>query len=273
ANIVVTAAQVQEQLIKANNYHTKIQKLYNEGKATLNNLHEAQTNVVKLTAYQAMTIVQLSKTGATAAGTSITAGFTPTFNVDVSGSEKNTMNRNVSHSTSNWNIGTLNANVGGDFNIIGGNIQVIQEGNVDVNGNMNIESVQNTSNSGSSSQNIGVSLDKLSGQYGNSQHQTRQSETLISGITSQQKLNINVDKQLNLEASKINSENGQLKLKAGSLQYKDLESGYHEKENGFNVSADAQIFDGKGSTTLSLKNTEKQKKIITHATIGPEIII
>ncbi|KAA6364318.1 MAG: hypothetical protein EZS28_040155, partial [Streblomastix strix] len=265
ANDTVAEGKAAAHLAQASQNLWEVQKLYDEGKLSKDDLINAEQNVVLLTANLAMITKQLSKSIALAAATTGTGGFNPSFNVQAKSTQSNSKSKQVTHQTSNWNIGTGTVKGGRNGYIRGGSIQFEQGGDVTFGGNLIIESVQNTYESSQQQQNAGFSYDSTSGpsgSYDNSKSNQKQSQTVVAGITSKGHLNVNVGGTLKIKGGTINSKKDDLDVTVGNLEFEDMVDENSNKQKQINVSANSS------SVSLGYSKNETEQQNVTRATIG-----
>ncbi|MCM1323356.1 MAG: hemagglutinin repeat-containing protein [Acetobacter sp.] len=187
--------------------------------------------------------------------------------------------------------GKISINVGGDMNADGYNA-LAKNVDVNVKGDMNLASKQNYDYSKNSSSNFGVGVSSGPGGAGiaggsvsvgsSKGEHTRLWTDNVASIVGTESVDVNVDGKLKMEGSLIANidkegiDQGNLNIKAGSLETNDLYNFERSEEKGFNVAVSVSKPGTKtendgfptGSTTIGIKDTGYEKEGVTHATIG-----
>ncbi|ELI1809570.1 hemagglutinin repeat-containing protein [Vibrio fluvialis] len=226
-----------------------------------------------------------SESGSITVSTSLYEASTG-LGVDVNLS-KNAATSNSTHYNNSMLAGdNVNITTSNDTTIKGGNVIANNGLNVDVGGNLTVESLQNrdtASNHGMSiSAGLGSKESNLSvGSAGFNQSQGRssQTDTVISSLVSNGDANINVKGNTELTGSTIatldenGNDSGKLALNTGSLTFTDLSDTSYSSHNnnGLNTSVgiNATGIDAtNNSSTLNLDNGSHYSKDKTLATLG-----
>lgn len=173
----------------------------------------------------------------------------------------------------------------------GANIEATNDINMNIGNNLNIESLQDTyySKSSSNSANIGIGSSSISGGYNTEKSYTDSSwVNNQTSIIADNKVDIKVgtktddngnniaEGNTNLVGSLIASNSDNLNLETNTLTYSDIKDTYYTetKGSGFNTTIGTDPDKGKaniapmGSTTITMKDTGEEKEQITKAIIG-----
>lgn len=193
--------------------------------------------------------------------------------------------------------GTISFNVGNDMNAEGYNATG-RDIEANIKGDLNLTSQQNYSKSENSSFDIGGGIsykgnDVVGGNanlgYGTGDHERLWVDNATSLIGTES-VNINVDGKLSMEGSLIANidkdgiDTGNLNIKAGSLEAKDIYNYENHSQEQYSISSSVMtgndkedvaqnnkdINDGyvNGKTHITLQDQSSEKTGITHATIG-----
>ena len=184
-----------------------------------------------------------------------------------------------------------NNSTNNDTNINGANITadniIINSGN-----DLNIASLQNTSNSSSKSKSIGAGGGKSSASLNYSSSKSEFSRNWVddqTDITASNNLTINTANNTDLKGALINSETDNLTINTATLTYSDIIDTEIQESSSFGISTNISVgqhsknpdasnpnqdksYYPDGSTTLSMANNGYEKEQITRATIGSGII-
>ena len=180
----------------------------------------------------------------------------------VSGSRSNSSS--TTYNNSNINFKNLKLTSKEDTNIKGATIQASNKLDVDVGGNLNVESMQNKNSSSSSSMSASTS-----GNVNASMSKSSQTNTVLTSLSGAN-VNINVAKNLDIVGAKIASvktlnnkevDNNKLTINTTSLTHRNLSN----RKNSRNIS-----LGGSGGSTVSanMAFANKNSKSKTLATIG-----
>ncbi len=178
--------------------------------------------------------------------------------------------------------GNINYNIGNDMKAEGYNA-VAKNVAVNVGGDMNLSSMQNTDYAKNTSNGFGLGIGQSQSiSISQSEGETdRRWVDNVSGIIGTESVDVNVGGKLSLEGAVIaNIDNngidtGNLNIKAGSLEYRDIYN-YEHSENkglGFGTSTGTansgkNTGDPNGTTRITITNQGYEKEGVTHATIG-----
>lgn len=178
--------------------------------------------------------------------------------------------------------GNINYNIGNDMTGEGYNA-VAKNIIANVGGDMNLSSMQNTDYTKNTSKGFGLGVGQsqsISVSHSKGETDRRWVDN-VSGIIGTETVEFNVDGKLGLEGAVIaNIDNngidtGNLNIKAGSLEYRDIYN-YEHSENkglGFGTSTGTpnngkNTGDPKGTTRITITNQGYEKEGVTYATIG-----
>ena len=175
----------------------------------------------------------------------------------------------------NYNIG--NNMIGEGYNAIAKNVAA------NIGGDMNLSSMQNTDYAKNTSNGFGLGIGQnQSISISHSKGETdRRWVDNVSGIIGTESVDVNVGGKLGLEGAVIaNIDNngidtGNLNIKAGSLEYRDIYNYEHSENKGLGFSTSTgtpnsgkNTGDPKGTTRITITNQGSEKEGVTHATIG-----
>ena len=207
-------------------------------------------------------------------------------------SKSDNSNRNYTNTNIVANSGTININsTNNDTNINGANITadniIINSGN-----DLNVASLQNTSNSSSKSKSIGAGGGKSSASLNYSSSKSEFSKNWVddqTDIIANNNITINTANNTDLKGALINSKTDNLTINTGTLTYSDIIDTEIQESSSFGISTNISVgqhsnnpdasnpnqdknYYPDGSTTLSMANNGYEKEQITRATIGSGII-
>ncbi len=225
-----------------------------------------------------------SKTTQTSASATVSSKSGVGLNFANSDSSERASGTHHNNSVTLAEEGKITMNVGHDLNAEGYNA-LAKDVDINVKGDMKLASQQNTDYSNSKSNSFGIggtSGGNLSGSIGQSKGSSdRQWVDNASSIVGTESVDIDVDGKLKMEGSLIanidkdGKDAGNLDIKAGSIEAKDLQNFDNNKETGFNLAESyGPPKDGSndghpnGTTTIGLKNKGYEKEGVTKATIG-----
>ena len=175
----------------------------------------------------------------------------------------------------NYNIG--NDMIGEGYNAVAKNVAA------NIGGDMNLSSMQNTDYAKNTSNGFGLGIGQnQSISISHSKGETdRRWVDNVSGIIGTESVDVNVGGKLGLEGAVIaNIDNngidtGNLNIKAGSLEYRDIYNYEHSENKGLGFSTSTgtpnsgkNTGDSKGTTSITITNQGSEKEGVTHATIG-----
>ncbi len=224
-----------------------------------------------------------SKTSETSvsAGASTKSGAYGSVGTGKSNSKENIIEYNNSGSYAEE--GKISYNVAGNMNAEGYNA-LAKDIDINVGGDMNLASKQNEhhANSSSNSYNAGFGDGAPNGGFGQSNGESnRQWVDNASSIVGTESVDIDVDGKLKMEGSLIANidkdgiDQGNLNVKAGSLETNDIYNYDRNSESGMSININLGgnplgTNDGydKGKTHLVLTDNGSEKESVTHATIG-----
>lgn len=225
-----------------------------------------------------------SKTTQTSASATVSSKSGAGLNFANSDSSERASGTHHNNSVTLAEEGKIAMNVGHDLNAEGYNA-LAKDVDINVKGDMKLASQQNTDYSNSKSNSFGIggtSGGNKSGSIGQSKGSSdRQWVDNASSIVGTESVDIDVDGKLKMEGSLIanidkdGKDAGNLDIKAGSIEAKDLQNFDNNKETGFNLAESyGPPKDGSndghpnGTTTIGLKNKGYEKEGVTKATIG-----
>ncbi|MDR1425593.1 MAG: hemagglutinin repeat-containing protein [Rickettsiales bacterium] len=264
----VSIAENKTRALEALDAMVEMQELYEKGKASKKALANAKENLALATANAGMSVIQLAKQAALSAGTTLVGGFYATLDVQTLGTEISSIQEKMGFVQNTMNARKVTIKSGGDAHLEA-QINTSEELNIDVKGDLDLESLQNSEESSSKKKQLGGSISGSgSGTVNAGSHLTEADSKTVeqSYLKSQGEVHINVGGDLHMKGSTIDSDTEQLNVKVnGKLISEDLKNEEHQSSDGFDVST-AVSLDGK--TTLNLQESEKEKRSVIRATIG-----